>query len=166
MEKIFGGRLLRLKSELGVQSDKEVAAFLGLSDKAFSARKKRDVFPDDDVYALAAKRPDLSIDVDYVLTGRPSSDISKMAAGIGERMEAIGGLGDCEDVKEFISRNPGVDAQWLLTGVPVQLKGELSVIEKILIENFRSASDEGKGALSALGAYFASRERKTKSGKR
>lgn len=68
----FEAALLRLKERLGVASDKAAADALGLSDKALNARKRRGVFPADKLYALAAKRPELDLDVMYVLTGESS----------------------------------------------------------------------------------------------
>jgi len=62
--------LLRLKEQLGVQSDKEVAELLGLSVKAFTARKARASFPRDKLLALKASRPELLIDDVYILTGQ------------------------------------------------------------------------------------------------
>ena len=61
--------LLRLKEQLGVPTDKEAAELLGLSDKAFNARKRRGSFPDDKLLALIAKRPELGLDIDYIVTG-------------------------------------------------------------------------------------------------
>lgn len=75
--------LLRLKEQLGVQVDKEVATLLGMTPTAFNARKKRDSFPEDKLLALAARRPELLLDVSYVLTGR---DHHKAAA---ERMATM-----------------------------------------------------------------------------
>lgn len=65
----FDQQLMRLKQALGVVSDQEAAAALGLSKAALSDRKKRGVFPEDKLYALAAKRPDLGLDVLHVLMG-------------------------------------------------------------------------------------------------
>lgn len=65
----FDMRLLRLKAHVGIKSDKHLAELLGMTDKALHARKRRDVFPDDKLYALALKRPDLRIDPGYILTG-------------------------------------------------------------------------------------------------
>lgn len=61
--------LLRFKEQVGLQTDKEVAALLGLSATAFGDRKKRNAFPEDKLRALAQQRPELNIDVLYVLTG-------------------------------------------------------------------------------------------------
>ena len=66
----FDEAALRLKQQLQVKTDKEVAEALGLSAVAWVGRKKRDNFPEVELYALAAKRPDLKINVEYVLTGR------------------------------------------------------------------------------------------------
>lgn len=65
----FSDCLSRLKPMLRVSKDQEVAAALGLSKTAFSERKKRGSFPDRELRALAKQRPELGIDVDYVLTG-------------------------------------------------------------------------------------------------
>jgi hypothetical protein len=66
---IFQARLDRLKRSLGVQEDQEAAEALNLSKAALSARKTRGAFPETELYALAAKRPELKLDVDYILTG-------------------------------------------------------------------------------------------------
>ena len=65
----FSDSLLRLKHYLRVSKDQEVANALGLSKTAFSERKKRNSFPEKELRALAQQRPELGIDVEYVLTG-------------------------------------------------------------------------------------------------
>lgn len=72
--KIFDGILLRLKAELGMAEDKEVALLLGMSPNAFTARKRRDAFPEEKLLALKSRRPDLQIDETYILTGVRKSD--------------------------------------------------------------------------------------------
>ncbi|MFM9881226.1 MAG: helix-turn-helix domain-containing protein [Burkholderiaceae bacterium] len=67
----FSDALSRLKHQLRVSKDQEVAALLGLSKTAFSERKKRGSFPEREVLELAKKRPDL--DAGYVLTGIDAS---------------------------------------------------------------------------------------------
>jgi hypothetical protein len=69
MEDAFGGALLRLKEQTGLHTDKDVAELLGMTVKAFSARKTRGVFPEDKLFSLVARRPDLKVDATYVLTG-------------------------------------------------------------------------------------------------
>jgi transcriptional regulator with XRE-family HTH domain len=65
----FSDSLARLKHYLRVSKDQEVAEALGMSKTAFSERKKRSSFPEKELRALAQQRPELGIDVDYVLTG-------------------------------------------------------------------------------------------------
>ncbi|MGO1000857.1 hypothetical protein [Lysobacter sp. CA196] len=60
-------QLLRLKQQLSVRSDKEVAEALGLSARAFHGRKERGSFPKEELLALKQRAPQL--DVDYVLYG-------------------------------------------------------------------------------------------------
>lgn len=66
---VFEEIALRLKQQLGLTEDQEVAAMLGLSKHAWMGRKKRGNFPTLELHALAAKRPELKLDVDYVLNG-------------------------------------------------------------------------------------------------
>lgn len=69
MEKTFRSILLRLKEQTGLEEDKQVAELLGMSDKAFNARKSRDSFPEDRLFSVLARRPELKIDPLYVLSG-------------------------------------------------------------------------------------------------
>lgn len=65
----FDAQIGRLKGALQLKEDQEVAELLGMGKAAFSARKTRGSFPADKLRALAQQRPDLNIDVDYVITG-------------------------------------------------------------------------------------------------
>lgn len=65
----FEEAALRLKQQLGVTQDRDVAGALNMTPRAWAGRKKNNSFPDAELYALAAKRPELSLDVNYVLTG-------------------------------------------------------------------------------------------------
>lgn len=71
---------LRLKQSTGAGSDRELAALLGMGEKTFGSRKMRGKFPTELVYVLAAKRPDLNIDVDYVLTGQTRAFLERIDA--------------------------------------------------------------------------------------
>lgn len=82
----FDDATLRLKQALGVTKDKEVAEHLGLSPVAWAGRKRRVLFPETELYALVAKRPDLRIDVHYVLTGQPAEG---PAADLLQRMHEL-----------------------------------------------------------------------------
>jgi hypothetical protein len=66
----FDEAALRLKQQLKVTEDKQVAEMLGMSGNAWTMRKRRRSFPEVELYALAARRPELKINVEYVLTGR------------------------------------------------------------------------------------------------
>lgn len=65
----FDKALLRLKEQLNIATDKDVAEILGLGEKALNARKKRESFPTKEVFALATERPELGIDADWIVTG-------------------------------------------------------------------------------------------------
>ena len=65
----FDQQLSRLKKVLEVREDQEAATALGMTKAAFSARKTRGSFPEKELRALAQQRPELGIDVEYVLTG-------------------------------------------------------------------------------------------------
>lgn len=79
----FDEVLGRLKACLNVWRDQDVARYLCFSASAFSERKRRNSFPEKELIALAQRRPELAIDVNYVLTGRPYP-----AAIDGERVGA------------------------------------------------------------------------------
>lgn len=76
----FNDKLNRLKTVLGVTKDKEVGEALSLKEKAFNARKTRGSFPEKELRALAQQRPELGIDVDYVLTGAGRDGVTSAVA--------------------------------------------------------------------------------------
>lgn len=78
----FEQALLRLKEQLQVQADKDVALTLGLSATAFNDRKKRGAFPEDKLLALSARRPELGLDVGYVLGGHPMQKLQSSTQAI------------------------------------------------------------------------------------
>ena len=65
----FDEAALRLKQQLKVTENKQVAEALGMTGNAWTMRKRRDAFPEMELRALAQQRPELGIDVEYVLTG-------------------------------------------------------------------------------------------------
>lgn len=77
----FDDIVRRLKGQLALDADKEVAAALGMTAKAFASRKLRGVFPEDKLYALAARRPDLVIPVEYILSGETEMEHFKRVEG-------------------------------------------------------------------------------------
>lgn len=72
----FADFLYRIKQELDLKQDKDVADFLNLEIKAFSARKTRNSVPVDKLKAAALANPELKIDVEYILTGKRPNEIS------------------------------------------------------------------------------------------
>lgn len=65
----FEEATLRLKQQLRVIEDKQAAEALGMTGNAWTQRKRRGAFPEKELRALAQQRPELDIDVEYVLTG-------------------------------------------------------------------------------------------------
>jgi len=59
----------RLKTELSLTMDKEVAEFLGLSKTAFAERKRRGVFPKEALKLADLTHPEYRLDLEYILTG-------------------------------------------------------------------------------------------------
>ena len=78
---VFDQQLLRLKSALGVTADQQVAEALGLSKAALSDRKKRGAFPEDKLWALAQRRPELQLNPFWVLSGQ-SDEVMRATAGV------------------------------------------------------------------------------------
>ncbi len=68
----FEEATLRLKQQLKVNEDQQVAEFFGMTGKAWTARKRRESFPKKELWALAGSRPELNLDVDYILNGDKS----------------------------------------------------------------------------------------------
>lgn len=85
----FQEATLRLKQQLEVTQDKEVAHFLGLSPRAWAGRKQSNAFPEIELRALAQQRPNLQIDVDYVLTGGLTGP--NVAVAMGRDPAAVAG---------------------------------------------------------------------------
>jgi|GEM_PF-4107414 len=135
----FEKTLLRLKAQLGIQTDKGIAEMLGLSQKAFISRKMRGSFPEDKLLALIAKQPDLNIDVDYVLTGKPSPLMTRAEA---KRLGVLtSGTKDILD--KFIAEDDGDesrDDEPFNINTPATYR--LSQEEWKLIQRFRCASFE------------------------
>ncbi len=77
MPDLFENILRRLKQETGLRTDKEIAALLGIGEKAFNARKTRGSFPADKLMALAGKNPALQIDLHFVLEGKRPPPIAR-----------------------------------------------------------------------------------------
>ena len=105
--KIFEEKLLRLKQEVKLSEDQEVAALLGLSKAAFADRKKRDAFPEEKLWVLAQKRTDLNIDVPAVLTGISSAGHVKLALHRQASEIPAGDIKNLDSAKKSLARREG-----------------------------------------------------------
>lgn len=180
----FRHRILRLKQCLNLATDKDVAESLGMSRTALAERKRRDSFPEDALRDLARRRPELHIDVDWVLTGRTRAQIQAAVAGLPARLRelraerSVKEMADLLDVpaetwrgaengqvgpelpKRIIQRMD-VDPMWLLAGEPQKIDGELSHVEVVLIQNYRNSSDEGRALLRQMAVACANYNRES-----
>lgn len=132
----FDSMLLRLKGQLGVQTDKEVAEVLGLSVKAFTARKMRGAFPVDKLLALKAAMPKLN--VDYVLSGTAASliagDLKNAQTEISEYKKE---LSEVYGVRDF-------------DGVPDYLPKPDAERSELIKSYFDQLDEEGKGVIESM----------------
>lgn len=174
--------LNRLKHELRLSKDYEVAAALGLSKTAFAERKKRGAFPHKELIAFAASRPEL--DMNYVLTGVRSPGQSRLAElkrNFGLRLREIREtqgaaqlatiLGTTEDelhkmevgsrvpsreqFERLVQAFPDKSPGWLSGGTGPMLDSPLSQVETVLIANYRASSAEGQEAVRRQAAFHA-----------
>ena len=138
----FESQLLRLKQALRLAEDQDVAEALGMTKAAFSARKVRGAFPEDKVKALAADRPELRLDVKYVLTGE-SDEFTRRLSSL-EKATALAGR---------VAEGPAIyDVQREVFDL---LVNELSQEEQALIHSFRNADQHGRGAILATAAAIS-----------
>jgi transcriptional regulator with XRE-family HTH domain len=179
---VFDQQLLRLKQVLQISEDQAVAEALGMSKAAFSDRKRRNAFPADKLYALAAKRPDLKLDVEYVLSGRSGAEMAaSMLTNFGPRLREVRGkrtpakfakllgvsVGDLalmergerrptpDEALRLQETHPQHSVIWLWGGEAPTLNGELDQLEVILIRNYRAATPEGQDLLRRQAAMLA-----------
>lgn len=134
MPSFFDEALLRLKSELQLQSDKEVAAWLGMTPTAFNARKGRDAFPKEKL--LAAEGAAL-IDTAYVLTGTRSATHAA--------------LGSVNAASQLAARL-GLGAEG---AAAMQQAFQLPPDEQVLLTSYRQATSEAKAKLLQQAALLA-----------
>ena len=139
----FDHQLLRLKQALRVTEDQDVAEALDMTKAAFSARKTRGVFPEDRLYALAAKRPAAKLDVKYILTGQ-SDELERRLKAVKVATTVAGKVKDREARYE------------VQQAVFEAIVGSLSLDEQQLIHHYRAADANGKTAIAATAASMAS----------
>lgn len=143
----FSESLGRLKHFLRVSKDGEVADALGLKKTAFSERKKRGSFPEKELRALAQQRPDLGIDVDYVLTGKTQRE---RAAGQAASVAASG----IEALRELQYLQQGGLREAAPAAFPL-----LNEREAALLASYRACTDEERNALVHMARVMANRSK-------
>ncbi len=137
----------RLKTALSVSMDKEVAEYLGLSKGAFAERKKRGSFPKKELELLAQNKPELGLDVEFILTGF-SMKIVQDDPILREMFEK-----DSEELKS-ISKTTQSGRQNALPQITIYPEPDdaveyikVSLIEAHLISAFRRSDDDSRQAL-------------------
>ncbi|MEI2428672.1 helix-turn-helix domain-containing protein [Lysobacter yananisis] len=138
----FDEQLLRLKQVLKLTDDQDVADALGMNKAAFSARKTRGAFPEDKLFALAAKQPELKIDPAYVITGR-SEELERRLQAVSAATAIAG------KVKGIESRG---DVQAAAFDA---LVNALAPDEQELLRHYRTANENGRAAIIATAAAQA-----------
>ncbi|ASK91067.1 helix-turn-helix domain containing protein [Xanthomonas campestris pv. trichodesmae] len=139
----FDRQLLRLKEALGILDDQDVATTLGMTKAAFSARKTRGVFPEDKLASLAVRRPELKLDVGYVMTGK-RQELERRLAAIRTATDIAARTTDDQTALN--------DVQGLVFNA---LVAQLSNEEQLLVANFRQANPQGRTAILATAAAVA-----------
>lgn len=182
---LFEEKTLRLKQQLKVTEDKQAAEALDLSAAAWTMRKKRENFPEKELYALAAKRPELNLDVSYVLSGVSANQVAAAVASVGSRIQILRGARNVGEfaaafgltvdtlerieagaqtpgatlMQDLIAAHPNVDVAWLFTGVGLPQPTALDPMEIILLTNYRASSPEGQAMLRQLAGSCAKYQR-------
>lgn len=128
----FEAALERLKDHLRLREDQEVAALLGLTKSNFSARKKRGSFPERELVELSMKRPELDLDIAFVLTGQTASGravegAAKVTALARKRMLEMGMQrdADSEDRACATAREPAAEFGVVRSDAERQLLSDL-----------------------------------------
>lgn len=138
----FESQLLRLKQVLRLAEDQDVAVALGMTKAAFSARKVRGVFPEDKLKALATDRPELNLDVKFVLTGH-SDELERRLSALQNATNLAGRVADEHAI---------YDVQREVFDL---LVNSLSQEEQTLIHNFRNSDQHGRSAILATAAAIS-----------
>lgn len=127
----------RLKTELSITMDKDVAEILGMSKSAFAERKRRGVFPENALRLLELERPDLKLDINYILSGtreanNPNEELVKAIKATEINMD---------DYPFKVSRS-------LISPSDATNPVLLNMDEINLLANFRRSDNQGKHLIS------------------
>jgi hypothetical protein len=145
----FEEAALRLKQQLKVSEDKQVAEAMGFSSRAWAGRKKRNSFPEKELWALAAQRPELKLDVGYVLNGARGSNATsdKSLIEIIDRFLTVYNF-NAEQADEALSLPPGTINKALSFDLPIGSEPESRPpCAAALLDNYEHLSEEDKRAL-------------------
>lgn len=129
----FTDKLNRLKTELSLTMDKDVAKFLGLTKSAFAERKRRGVFPEESLRLADLANPHLKLDVNYILTGK-KEELSPIHKFFAEKSQTSIDL-DPEDYST---------EEVFITPRNAESKVLLTFEETILLNYYRRSDTKGK----------------------
>lgn len=130
--KNFTNILNRLKTELSLTMDKDVAEFLGLTKSAFAERKRRNVFPEEALRLADLANPHKKLDVEYILTGKKDPLSEFLARNSKQVIQDGVDLEECETEEIFI------------TPLDADTNVLLNFEETLLISNYRRSSTKEK----------------------
>lgn len=140
----FEEATLRLKQQLQLTQDKDVAAVLGMSARAWAGRKKNLSFPVTELYALVAQRPDLGIDPVYVMKGHTAQTEAELV-----KLQAASQVAQRTGLT-------GADAVRVQEGTYAALRGDgLSSDERVLVTSYRACDEPGRQHLIQAAALLA-----------
>lgn len=131
--KNFTDKLNRLKTELSLTMDKDVASFLGLTKSAFAERKRRGVFPEEALRLADLANPHLKLNIEYILTGKKDDIHSFLSKHSKEKTKL-----NSEDyfAEEVFITPENADTTVLL-----------NFEEVLLLSNYRRSDSKGKKAI-------------------
>ena len=153
--------LFRLKEAVRIRTDKGIAELLGLSPTAFNERKKRGYFPEDKLLAAMIKRPDLKIDLDYVLTGRRKTVLEELGEQgylPGQAIQSVLGYGTDQEKKPSppITKDE-IELLQRFQRAPFEIKAQvMQLLSGVDVKSSPQSSQTFNGDVS--GGEFAARD--------
>ena len=123
----------RLKTELSVTMDKDVAEFLGMSKSAFAERKRRGAFPKEALMLADLKHSELKLNVEYILNGKRGDELNQFLSKAAK--EKIERHIDTEDIT--VEEQP-------ITPKDADAYVLVNMEEKILLNWYRRSDTKGK----------------------
>jgi hypothetical protein len=142
----FERAALRLKEQAGVATDKDLSALLGMDVSAYNKRKTRGSFPIEKLHALATTRPDLKIDVAYVLTGITSAATALLEAKQARIEQAVNtGLG-FDEIRQMETQRDPASIEVIVALLRECRASELAAVHSLLtsIVSLREALQEAQ----------------------